>query len=623
MPEEAMDACAQLLRSSADRVIDAALDRGALQLFGPSLHEVVEQIANHIHSGGALDVHGLRACTTDDSVISRTLHLLQAEIIELFRRARLSHPYGDCVLGLRKCVRNSIPRASFATEDVAFFEQLMETKPSSVTGDSRLLAFTRGLMSALNDMLYVHDLAGNFLYINQFGLNLTKFTAEDLQKGLSLYELVVPDYLDLVEARMQSPRSASRSPFTIEIYTKDGERLPVEILPRGLLAEGPVAAILGVARDVRLEHRLEEAIRRSNLHLESIISAAPIGIITTDAQGRISEANAMATELCGVSGTKGLIGVPLHTICKHPESDLPGKLRAVLEKGIALHERCAMTSRFGTAVDCDVIAVPLRSRPDTVDGLLVMLFDATEELEIQQALLQSEKLTALGEVIAGVAHEMNNPLTGILGYAQFLLLTCSEPEYKSRLEHIAQEAQRCRHVVQSLLTFAQRQRFEKSSQDVNRILEDTVALQRFELEADQIKLAVNFDRTLPSIQANAQHLQKVFLSLINNAHQALSTVTERERRLEISTYRKGACVCARVKDNGPGIPREFQSKIFFPFFTTQNLGGGTGLGLSVSFGIVRDHGGHILVDSTEGSGAALTVVLPIVQEKVPSDSGNR
>lgn len=243
------------------------------------------------------------------------------------------------------------------------------------------------------------------------------------------------------------------------------------------------------------------------------------------------------------------------------------------------------------------------------EGLEQMVAERTRQLERTRAqLVQSEKLAALGELVAGVAHELNNPLTSVIGYAQLLESGELGPEEAQRaIRIVLQEADRARRIVQNLLTFARQRTYERGPVDINTALEQTVALRRYELERVGVEFALDLSPDLPPIEGDLFQLQQVFLNLINNAAQAMAG---NRGRIEIRTGLRDGHVVIEVADTGPGIPPEHLHRIFDPFFTTKEVGQGTGLGLSISYGIVREHGGEIYAENRPEGGARFTIKLP-------------
>ena len=262
------------------------------------------------------------------------------------------------------------------------------------------------------------------------------------------------------------------------------------------------------------------------------------------------------------------------------------------------------------------------------------IIERTLELEdAQTQLIQSEKLGAIGQLAAGVAHELNNPLGGILGYAQFTLekLKKNVPEkttdkemksYIRYLTDIEKQARRCKNIVQNLLRFSRSSKTtELSDVQINTIIDDTCTFVEHQLHMNQITLKVTLDDKLPPVQANAGQLQQVFTNLIINAMHASPPDSE----IEIATRYSPALgefegtVEVLCIDNGHGISEENIKKIFEPFFTTKDVGKGTGLGLSVSYGIIKEHGGEIKVDSIEGKGTTFTIIFPLQNNQSQAD----
>ena len=239
------------------------------------------------------------------------------------------------------------------------------------------------------------------------------------------------------------------------------------------------------------------------------------------------------------------------------------------------------------------------------------LWHAIDEVERTQAqLVHSDRLSSIGEMYAGLAHEINNPLGIILTRVRFLLATAAErqfpPDLVQDFEVIDRHGSRIAETIRGLLAFARRTELEFAPTDVNDVIGEAVALVEPLFAKQGIGVRLFLDRSLPRVRASAQHLQQVFLNLVNNAHDAMpdgGTITLR-------TYRNGSRLVAEVRDTGGGIPPEIQPRIFEPFFTTKDVGKGTGLGLAVSYGIVRAHGGDLTVESRQGDGAVFRVVLP-------------
>ena len=247
-----------------------------------------------------------------------------------------------------------------------------------------------------------------------------------------------------------------------------------------------------------------------------------------------------------------------------------------------------------------------------VTGALCIARDVTQERRYAEELRQREKLAAVGQLVSGVAHELNNPLAGISAFAQ--LLEGSGPltaEQRDAVSTIHTEAKRAAKIVSNLLLFSRQRQPERSAVDLNRVLADTLTLRRFVLSTEQIEVVTDLEAELPQTWADPFQLQQVLLNLLINAEHALRGRQGR-RRITLRTQRSGDHVIASVADDGPGMPEEMLTRIFEPFFTTKAVGEGSGLGLAISHGIVRQHGGRLRVRSSLGAGTTFEIDLPVL-----------
>src|SRR6266851_5036013 len=229
-----------------------------------------------------------------------------------------------------------------------------------------------------------------------------------------------------------------------------------------------------------------------------------------------------------------------------------------------------------------------------------------------QQLLQSEKLAAMGSLLAGVAHELNNPLSIVLGQAALLQQTAGEGPMASRAGKISKAAERCARIVKNFLALARQQPMERQTVSLNRVAEEAVELLAYSLRVDSVETILQLAPDLPDIWADPHQLHQIVVNLVSNAHQAMRAI-ETGRRIILTTQLDPASgrVQLEVADTGPGIPEDVQRRIFEPFFTTKPVGQGTGLGLSLCQGIVERHGGAIRVASRPDHGASFFVELPI------------
>ena len=233
--------------------------------------------------------------------------------------------------------------------------------------------------------------------------------------------------------------------------------------------------------------------------------------------------------------------------------------------------------------------------------------------QAQEQLMQADKLSSIGQLISGVAHELNNPLSGVLGFTQLLQAAETNPKTKRGLDRIYGEAIRCQKIVQNLLGFARRYKPEKTAHDLVEVVEGVLDLRAYQLAVDNVEIDRRYQKGLPPTLLDAHQIQQVVLNLVNNAHHAMMSVSDRPRRLTVALEERDGRLRVSVADTGPGIPQDRLTRLFEPFFTTKEPGKGTGLGLSVSLGIVKDHQGNMNVDSAVGRGTTFWFDLPIVE----------
>ena len=264
----------------------------------------------------------------------------------------------------------------------------------------------------------------------------------------------------------------------------------------------------------------------------------------------------------------------------------------------------------GTDGTGQVLLAPVRES-GRIPKVLALIRDITDQRRAQTQLQQAEKLAAMGQLVSGVAHEINNPAAIISGFAQTLLLDQLQPDQRETVQMIYDEATRIGRITSNLLAFARAGSKERALVDLNETVRRTYALRSYHLTTLNITVKLELDDENPRAWANSSEMQQMLLNLLINAEQALTHIpADAQRAITIRTVTAGEeRVRLEVADTGPGIPPEIQEKIFDPFFTTKPEGSGTGLGLSICYGIVHDHGGRIHVQSVPGAGATFVVEL--------------
>jgi len=286
------------------------------------------------------------------------------------------------------------------------------------------------------------------------------------------------------------------------------------------------------------------------------------------------------------------------------------------DKPIGIMGIASKEDRHYSSNDENLLVAISRQLATTIEK--VQLYEETcrayEDLRrTQEQLLQSEKMSAVGQLISGVAHELNNPLTAILGYAQLLEGAGLDPRSADYVRKLFKQAQRTHRVVQNLLSFARQRKPQKQEVDLRKVLEESLTLREYDLKVNNVSLEREIPDDLPSVVADPHQLEQVFLNVINNALDAMVEGSG-SGVLKVRVFKKDAYVCVEFDDSGPGI--KDPSRIFDPFYTTKSVGKGTGLGLSICYGIVKEHGGEIVARNRDEGGATIAVRL-LASEKPP------
>jgi len=245
-----------------------------------------------------------------------------------------------------------------------------------------------------------------------------------------------------------------------------------------------------------------------------------------------------------------------------------------------------------------------------VTGLIVNLHEITELLQTQEQLMQSSKLASLGQLAAGVAHELNNPLTTMIGYAQLIAMKNKSPEWAENLNKIIADGKRAKTIIENMLEFSHSQKPKKELVDINKTIHDTITLLGKQLVIHNIELVENYALNLAPVYCDRGQIQQVFLNLLQNAFDAI-VITKKGDKITIKTkHSSEKNLIVEVHDNGPGMPEDVRQRVFDPFYTTKPPGQGTGLGLSISYKIIQRHEGKIQVSSEQGKGTTFTITLP-------------
>ena len=463
--------------------------------------------------------------------------------------------------------------------------------------------------------------------------------------GLSSELVVPPDFREMIRIRSAETGVVRSDDLDLSETTGFVRRALHYYVP--CVVRGRMVAVIGLGRSadgallssedvdilltvsgyvaVAIENSLlyqEQGDRAAELKLlkefnESIIESINVGLLAVDLEGRVTRLNSALEEILDLSRVQA-VGKRVEDLFSE---DFTDTLRQVLGndrwrlKEIRNIYKIHTATFTGHPLVLNIAIAPLQDS-EVQTGALVVLEDVTSRVRLEEQLQQREKLSSIGLLAAGVAHEVNTPLTGVSSYTQMLLGMLSETDPKhALLLKVRRQADRATNIVNNLLNFSRTgDATEFSELDISRVLDDTLQLLEPQLRGNQIEIVRGYDHESPLIIGNSGKLQQVFTNLLLNARDALpfggsiriSTIPSDDHSLTIE-----------VSDSGTGIAPENVAKIYDPFYTTKGVGRGTGLGLALSYGIVQEHSGHISVESTPGHGTTFRITLPTSQVRAP------
>jgi len=477
----------------------------------------------------------------------------------------------------------------------------------------------RNLFERVRHGLFISTKEGYFLDCNQamWGLlgyeDKEGFLKIDIIKDLYVNPEDRKTFMELVE------KLGFIKDFEVEFKKKNGERITVLLTATAKRDEkGTIIGYEGLNIDITDRKRMEKKLKEANDFLMNLIESSVDGIIVTDMKGDILIFNKGAENLLGYQGEEVVEKMNIRSIYQ------PGVAKEVMDKlrspdfgGIGKLTSFPIFHRKkdGELIEGDLSASIIYDEKGNEIASIGIFKDLRERLkmerelrEIQQALLQSEKLAAMGRLTSQIAHELNNPIYGIMNTLE-LLKTEIPPESKRRriLELSLSEIQRLSEMLRNMLSFSKPEEEKRRPVKIDELIEGILLVMEKQMKESNIQVEASFDSDIPEVMASTNQMRQVMLNILKNAKEAMP----KGGTLTVRTTREGNKVLIHIQDTGIGIPEEIRDKIFEAFFTTKQKVKGVGLGLSVCYGIIKDHGGEIKVESEEGKGTTFTLSLPV------------
>lgn len=482
----------------------------------------------------------------------------------------------------------------------------------------------RTLFERVRHGLFISSKEGKFLDCNQALLDMLGYSSReeflDIDIARDLY--VNPEDRRVFQEKIE--KFGYVKDMEVQFKKKNGEKITVLLTGHPILNQkGEIIGYQGINLDITERKKIEDELREANEFFMNLIESSVDGIIAADMKGNIIIFNKGAENLTGYRAEE-VIG-KIHITQIYP----PGIAKEVMRRlrspdyggvGKLLPTQFNVVNKYGEEIPIQLSASLIYDSNGKEIASVGIFTDLRPRLAMEKKLqethlqlVSSEKMASLGKLAAGIAHEINNPLAGILIYSSLLMeeFPADDPK-RADLEKIVQEASRCKEIVKSLLEFARQTEPKKEPTDINRAINDGLFFLVNQALFHNIEIVKNLDPNLPFVYGNAGQLKQVFMNIIVNAAEAMHGSGTLTITTSVAPDRNSILI--EFTDTGEGIPEENLNRIFEPFFTTKDVGKGTGLGLATSYGIIEEHGGKINVKSKVGEGTTFTIELPFYQQ---------
>ncbi len=472
----------------------------------------------------------------------------------------------------------------------------------------------RELFDNIQEGVFFSTPDGRFIEVNDALVRMLGYAGREilLQADIRTQVCVSPNHYDEMAGQMERNGAVRNHEQTL--LRQDGSLIHVLVNAFAVRdAHQRVTQYRGVMLDISGLKSFQSELQRERDFSGKILNNTQSLILVADTAGLISYANRRWYDM-GFEQPQ-LLGQPLEDlVAPARRKALNDGFAQVLAGQQVDNLDLQLVRGEGRVGRFSVNLSPMRDEQGSVASIVVVMSDVTDAATLQAKLMHAEKMAAVGQLVSGVAHEVNNPLTAILGFSDLLMENPEVPESARKdLRVILQEAQRTKQIVQNLLSFARQMPPQRKPVQLNLIVRRTLQLRAYDFHSRGVEIVEQLDENLPQVIGDSHQLQQVFLNIVNNAYDAVRD-SGRAAKIVVSSAKVGNSVEIVFRDNGHGI--SFPERIFDPFFTTKEIGKGTGLGLSICYGIVREHGGDISCYNNRGEdGATFAVRLPIMPEE--------
>ena len=466
-------------------------------------------------------------------------------------------------------------------------------------------------------MIWGTDEKGILNYFNKQSVEVMGYT-HDEAIGMFNMKLHPPDEQDEVYRKFKMHVDGKmEDKLELPLYTKSGKRLIGSMAQAIYENELGKKLYFGFIEDITERKKAEEAILESEEKFRTLFEDSKDAVYITSWEGKYIDVNQAALDLFGYTKKKML---KINVLKTYVNPDDRNKFQEEIEeKGYVRDYEIQFQKKDGVRIDCLLTSSVRKDADGSILGYQGIIRDVTKEKILQQQLMQSEKLSSIGTFVAGVAHELNNPLTAVSLYSESLKeYDLPSGNAKNDLNIIIEQSRRASNIVQNLLKFSRKHKPGKSLCHINDILESVLSLQENHLRTDNIEIKREFANDIPLILADSNQLQQVIMNIILNAEHEMKKARGRGT-ITAKTEKKGKEIVITLENDGPPIPKDKLSSIFDPFYTTKDVGEGTGLGLYISFGIVKEHGGNMRVENIGKAGVRFVITLPISDKEPKSE----